>query len=379
MQASPATDLHVALNAHLLSGQDSYRSAGIHHYILHLLRFVGSVPDGIRLTALVGADAAVPDATPHLVRSSQHTERAWRRVLWEQTIQPRVLGRLAADVVHGPAFIGPLRSPCPVVITIHDLSFIRFPQLFRRANRLYLTVMSRLSAHRASQVIAVSEHTARETEHLLGVDQRKITVVYHGVDARFQPLPAEEVAAFREQRGLPEQFVLFVGTLEPRKNLERLVRAFAQLEPTELKLVLAGGKGWLYEDLFAEVDKLGLREAVLFPGYVSHDELALWYNAATVFAYPSIYEGFGMPVTEAQACGTPVVTSNTTSLPEAAGEPAVLVDPYDVKAIAAGLRRLTEDADLRQHLGEQGLARARDFHWTQTARETIAVYRKAAA
>ena len=378
MPASAQTSLHVALNAHLLSGRDSYRSAGIHHYILHLLRYLSSLSDGIRLTALVGADAVAPDTPVRLVRSSQNTDQVWRRVLWEQVIQPRALGRIAVDVVHGPAFVGPLVSPCPVVITIHDLSFIRFPQLFHRANRIYLTVMSRLSARRCSQVIAVSEHTARETEELLGVNRRRITVVYHGVDPRFRPLPADKIAAFRERRGLPEQFVLFVGTLEPRKNLKRLVEAFAQLQPSGIGLVLAGGKGWLYEDLFARVDRLGLHEVVLFPGYVSQDELALWYNAATVFAYPSVYEGFGMPVTEAQACGTPVMTSSTTSLPEAAGEAAILVDPYDVGAIAAGLRQLVEDEDLRQHLGEQGLTHARHFNWTQTAQETVQVYRKAA-
>jgi glycosyltransferase involved in cell wall biosynthesis len=379
MQGSAGRDLHVALNAHLLSGQDSYRSAGVHQYILYLLRHLGSAEEGVRLTGMLGAGTLEPATDLDLLRSHWDTSSPAKRVLWEQLVQPRVLHRIKADLVHGPVFVGPLLAPCPVVTTIHDLSFIRFPSMFRPANRLYLRIMTRLSARRARRLIAVSEHAASESGTLLGVAREKITVVYHGVDAAFRPLPADEVAAFRQRRGLPERFLLFVGTLEPRKNLTRLVRAFAQICEGRSKLALVGGKGWLYDALFAEVEELGVGDAVLFLGYVPRGELPLWYNAATVFAYPSLYEGFGMPVTEAQACGTPVLTSNTSSLPEAAGEAAVLVDPRDVEAIAAGLKRLLDDDALRKQLGEQGLTHARTFNWARTARETTQVYRQAAA
>jgi glycosyltransferase involved in cell wall biosynthesis len=313
------------------------------------------------------------------MRSRWQTDRPSRRVMWEQLIQPRVLRHVEADLVHGPVFVGPLVAPCPVVITIHDLSFIRFPHLFRPTNRFYLTVMTRLSSGRARRLIAVSEHAASESVRLLGVPREKIDVVYHGVDPAFRPLPAEEAAAFRRRRQLPEQFILFVGTLEPRKNLERLIEAFARLRPNGAKLVLVGGKGWLYEDLFAKVEALGLDDAVLFPGYVRSEELPLWYNAASAFAYPSLYEGFGMPVTEAQACGTPVLTSTSSSLPEAAGEGALLVNPEDVDAIASGLARILDDDALRETLTERGLAHARTFNWSRTARETVQVYRRALA
>lgn len=379
MQASAKKDLHVALNAHLLSGRASYRSAGVHQYILHLLRHLSRAGNGIRLTALIGAKAPEPTSDLTMLRSHQDTSTPSRRVLWEQLTQPQVLRRIEADLVHGPVFVGPFIAPCPVVTTIHDLSFIRFPHLFRPANRLYLTTMTRISARRARHLIAVSEHAARESVDLLGIPREKITVVYHGVDAAFRPLPTEEVAIFRERKGLPERFVLFVGTLEPRKNLTRLLEAFARVDGARGKLVLAGGKGWLYDDLFAKVQELGLGDSVLFAGYVPSEELPLWYNAATAFAYPSLYEGFGMPVTEAQACGTPVLTSNTSSLPEAAGEAALLIDPHDEEAIAAGLRRLLDDDGLRECLREQGLKRARTFNWSRTARETIQVYRRAAA
>jgi len=378
MKAS-LTDLHVALNAHLLSGRASYRSAGIHHYIAHLIRHLDAVGESVRFTALVGPTATALHTGMTVIRSSLDTSTPGRRALWEQVRLPRVLRRIEADVAHAPAFVGPLASAIPIVTTIHDLSFLRFPRLFRPANRLYLNTMTRLSARRSRHLIAVSKHTARESEHLLGVKPDMITVVYHGVDDRFRRLPTDDVAAFRERRGLPERFVLFVGTLEPRKNLKRLIEAFVRADEDGVKLIIVGGRGWLYEDLFAQVEDLGLRDTVLFPGYVSNEELAFWYNAATVFAYPSLYEGFGMPVTEAQACGTPVLTSNTTSLPEAAGEAAVLVDPEDIASIATGLRCLLKNEELQRELSEQGQKHASGFTWPTTARETVEVYRQAGA
>jgi glycosyltransferase involved in cell wall biosynthesis len=378
MQAPAQKGVHIAVNAHLLSGQDSYRSAGVHQYILHLLRYLGKLQqEEIHFTTLLGAEAPDPRSSIHVLRSRWRTNRPSVRILWEQLVQPQVLRRISADVVHGPVFVGPLVAPCPVVTTIHDLSFIRFPHLFRPGNRFYLKFMTQLSARRSRRLIAVSEHAASEAVHLLGVSREKITVIYHGVDPVFQPLPTNQVAAFRERQGLTHPFVLFVGTLEPRKNLKHLIEAFSRVHDGRTQLVLVGGKGWLYDDLFARVEELNLSEAVLFPGYVRSEELPLWYNAATVLAYPSLYEGFGMPVTEAQACGTPVLTSNTSSLPEAGGKAALLVNPRDVEEIAAGLSRILGDQALRKDLRERGLAHARRFSWSRTAEQTMQVYRRA--
>ncbi|MGD2166306.1 MAG: glycosyltransferase family 1 protein [Anaerolineae bacterium] len=371
--------LHVAVNAHLLSGRDSYRSAGVHQYIRHLLRHLGGVESGMRFTALLGAEAVEPATDLPVLRSRVDTSKPASRVLWEQLRQPRVLREIKADLIHGPVFVGPLVAPCPIVTTIHDLSFIRFPRLFRPVNRLYLTTMTRLSARRARRLIAVSEYTARESVELLSIPREKIKVVYHGVNGAFRPLPDEEVTSFRTRRDLPEQFVVFVGTLEPRKNLVRLIEAFAEVQDGRHKLVLAGGKGWLCEELFARVEDLGLENDVQFPGYVPNEELPLWYNAAMALVYPSLYEGFGMPVTEAQACGTPVLASNTSSLPEAAGDAALLVDPHDAEAIAAGLRQILSDSALREQLSRRGLEHAQTFSWPRTARETVQVYGNAAA
>jgi len=305
--------------------------------------------------------------------------------MWEQLAQPWTLKQIGADLVHGPVFIGPLLTPCPVIVTIHDLSFIRFPTLFRPANRLYLKVLTQLSARRARRLIAVSAHTATEITRLLGIPPERIDIIYHGVEPAFRPLPTAAVETFRQHQGLPERFVLFVGTLEPRKNLVRLVEAFAQFRRQEaasrgpVKLVLAGGRGWLYDRLFARVEALALDQDVLFPGYVPNDELPLWYNAALALVYPSLYEGFGLPVLEALACGTPVLTSNVSSLPEAAGDAALTVDPHDVEALAEGLNRLLTDEPLRDRLRTRGLAHARRFTWPHTARETVRTYWRALA
>ena len=379
MQVTTGNGFHVAINAHLLSGRAWYRSAGVHQYIHHLLRHLGQADGRLRYTVLLGEGVLPPDIALASLRSRWPTSRAAVRVLWEQLVQPWTLRRIGAHLVHGPAFVGPLLAPCPVVITIHDLSFIRFPTLFRPANRLYLAVLTRLSARRARRLIAVSAHAAAETTRLLGIPSERIDVVYHGVDPAFHPLLADEVAVFRQRRGLPERFVLCVGTLEPRKNQTRLVEAFARIHDGQVKLVLVGGKGWLYDELFTRVEALGLSKEIIFPGYVMNDELPLWYNAATILAYPSLYEGFGMPVLEAQACGTPVLTSNVSSLPEAAGDAASMVDPYDVEALAAELDRLLTDKPLRHELRKRGLAHASQFTWPLMAQETADVYRRALA
>jgi glycosyltransferase involved in cell wall biosynthesis len=369
---------HVAINAHLLSGRAWYRSAGVHQYIYHLLRNLGRIDDGLRYTILLGEGILPADISLPKRRSRWPTSRAGVRIVWEQVVQPWVLHQLRADIVHGPLLVVPLLAPCPAVVTIHDLSFIRFPDLFQPAKRLYLTVMTRLSAQRARRLIAVSAHTATESVQLLHVPRERIDVIYHGVDPAFRPLPDGEVAAFRQRVGLPDRFVLCVGTLEPRKNHTRLVEAFARIRDRQVKLVIVGGKGWLYDELLARVETLGLSDDVIFPGYVSNEELPLWYNAAVAFTYPSLYEGFGIPVTEAQACGAPVLTSNVSSLPEAAGDAALMVDPFDVEAIAAGLNQLLSDEQLRQDLRERGLAHASRFTWARTAQETAQVYRRIA-
>ncbi len=369
----------VAFNAHLLTGDASYRSAGIAVYITNLLCHLAqqrASEDSRDYAVLLGGGQLPPGCEMRVIRTAWPTARPMGRIMWEQTVLPGVLRRLGADLLHAPAFVGPLVSPCPQVITLHDLSFFRHPAFFKRANRLYLGTMTPLACRRAAAVIAVSEFTAREAVALMGVAPERVHVITHGVDPRFCPLPSAEVARFRAAQGLPERFILHMGTLEPRKNLARLVQAFAQGAPADVHLVLAGGRGWLYETIFAEVTRLGVQDRVHFPGYIPAETQALWYNAADLFAYISLYEGFGLPVLEALACGTPTLASATTALPEASGDAALTVPPDDVAAIADGLARLLRDDPLRAELRERGLAHAARFSWEATAQRTAALYRR---
>jgi glycosyltransferase involved in cell wall biosynthesis len=311
------------------------------------------------------------------------------RIFWEQVVQPFALRKERVDLLHALAFVTPLLSPCPSVITVYDLSFLLYPESFKRFKRFYLGLFTRLSVRRARRIIAISKSTKHDVVRLLGVSPEKVDVVYCGIDQAFRPLPEDQVASFRSKRGLPERFILFVGTIEPRKNVTRLIEAYADLRFAirDLRLVIGGAKGWFYEDVFARVEELGLEGEVMFPGYIPVSELPLWYNAAELFVYPSLYEGFGLPPLEAMACGTPVVTANTSSLPEVVGEApgtgsqghsaGLTVDPLDVAGLAEAMRRVLGDEALRQEMRKRGLQRAKGFSWTKTAQETVQVYQRA--
>ena len=394
--------MHIGLNAHLLSLTESYRGAGINWYIRNLLTHLPRVDRDNRYTAFLG-DRRFTSSGLTLRLSRLPTSRPVVRIFWEQVAQPFALRKEGVDLLHALAFVTPLLSPCPSVITIYDLSFILYPESFKGSKRFYLSLFTRLSARRARRIIAISQSTKGDVVRLLGVSPDKVEVVYCGIDEAFCPLPGDQVATFRSKRGLPERFILFVGTIEPRKNVTRLIEAFAGLKSQvtgprlrpeahpegsqvagdlgpvtwDLRLVIGGAKGWFYEDVFARVKELGVEGEVMFPGYISAGELPLWYNAAELFVYPSLYEGFGLPPLEAMACGTPVVAANTSSLPEVVGEAGLTVDPLAVEELTEAMRRVLDDEALRQEMRERGLRRAQGFSWTKTAQETGQVYRRA--
>lgn len=370
---------HIALNAHLLFGRASYRSAGIHQYIANLLHHLPEAAPEFQFTVFAGAGQ--PEMSRAVIhRSRLPTQRPPVRIAWEQLAQPFELVRLKPDLLHSLAFASPLASPVPAVVTVYDLSFRLTPDRFPRAQRWYLSLITAHSCRRARRVIAISESTKADVVRLLRIDPARVDVAPPGVDARFRPFPLGEVEAFRARRRLPDRFILYLGTLEPRKNLVSLIQAFGQLRAASGQplaashLILAGAKGWFYSDLFRQVAALGLQDVVHFPGFIPADELPLWYNACAVFAYPSSMEGFGLPVLEALACARPVVTSNVSALPEAGGPAALLVPPHDVAALAEALARaLTSGEDL----AARGPAHAARFTWAATAQQTVASYRKA--
>jgi glycosyltransferase involved in cell wall biosynthesis len=366
----------VGLNALLLSLTESYRGAGINGYIYQLLRHLPAADRELAYQAFLYDPTFQPPAEVSGYRSDWDTRSPWQRILWEQTRLAALTRRL--DLLHGLAFASPLVAACPTIVTVHDLSFIRFPEAFRPFHRLYLHWITSLSTRRARRVIAVSESTRRDVIQFFGVRAGRVVTVPNGVTAEFSPANADQVADFRRRRGLPDRFMLFLGTLEPRKNLVRLIDAYADWRRTgsaSVKLVLAGGQGWYYEQIYARVVERGLGDDVFFPGYVPGAELPWWYRAAELFVYPSLFEGFGLPVLEAMACGTPVITSSSSSLPEVAGDSTLLVDPSDTAALTAAMTQVLTDQDRAADLRARGLQQAAGFSWSRTAEATVQVYR----
>jgi glycosyltransferase involved in cell wall biosynthesis len=359
----------VGINAHLLSRQATFRSAGIHGYIGNVLERLTAVPEGaaLRYTVYVGEGTLASRERMKVVHSAWPTGQPLVRILWEQLMLPWQ----SMDLLYSTAFVTPLAARWPTVVTIYDLSFLHHPKALSGARRGYLRLFSHLSCRRARRIIAISESTRRDLVKQWGIAADKIDVAYPGVGEQFRPLPEDEVEAFRARQGLPPRFILHLGTLEPRKNLVRLIQAFARLK-TDAKLVLAGGRGWLYDEITAEIERLGLQDRVVLPGYIADEALCFWYNAASVLAYPSLYEGFGLPVIEAMACGTPVVTSTASSLPEAAGEAGLLVDPHDIEMLAEALQRALTDEVLQEEMRKRGLSQAARFTWEATAATTVA-------
>lgn len=372
----------IVLNAHLLSAQAGYRSAGIHGYIYNTLRHLPEVEPAYRYHVLVGEGQAPTHEHFTLHRSRFSTAQPIRRILWEQLMQPAVLRWLKPDLVHGMAFVLPLLSGVPAVVTVYDLSFIRFPQALSRTRRWYLQLFTRRSCQKARRVIAISDSTANDLVTLFGIPREKIVVAVPGVDERFKPLAAAEITAFRHDKCLPERFILHVGTLEPRKNLPMLLRAYAALPESlrrEVHMVLAGGKGWDYEDVFATIETYDLAATVHLAGYVESSSLPLWYNAAEMVVCPSLFEGWGLPVVEAMACGRPTVVSDISSLPEAVGEAGKRLPPNDQAAWTDALYHALTDAEWRERSAQDGIQRAKQFTWRQTAEKTVEAYRAALA
>jgi len=370
----------IAINAHLLSGQDSYRRAGIHQYIYQLLCHLPQFSEDFTYTIYANHTADL-DQNPHMrfVSATLPTERPLARILWEQLLWPPALLRERADLLHSMAFVTPFWRPCPAVVTIYDLSFIYYPERYPAFRRLYLTSQTRRSCRSARRVVAISESGRQDIHDLFGVPLSRIAVVPPGVTAAYHPRPTAEVEAFRRREELPAQFLLHVGTLQPRKNLPVLLEALAQIKRPELLLVFIGGKGWYYEEIFARVKALKLEEQVRFTGYVADETLPLWYNAATIFVFPSIYEGFGMPVLEAIACGTPVIAADTSSIPEVVGGAARLFAPHDVNVLAEHLQTMLGNPGVMAAMRAHGLEQARNFSWANSAQQMITVYEETLA
>ncbi|HEX9014495.1 MAG TPA: glycosyltransferase family 1 protein [Chloroflexota bacterium] len=376
--------MRAGINAQLLYLSGSYRAAGINRYIHQLLAHLRPAATEIdRIVAFTGRWKLPPELEPTAnFRVSQTVLPTWKpsmRIVWEQLFQPAAVTTNRLDLLHSLSYVQPLICPARSVVTMLDLTFMRMPQSFNRWNRIYLTTMSSISARRCDRIIAISESTRQDVIRFLHVPPEKVEVIYCGVDAQYRPIDQGALREFSEERGLPERFILYLGTLEPRKNVERLIEAYAKLKLAGRiphKLVLGGAKGWLYQRIFTRVAELGLSEDVVFTSYIPYQELPLWYNRADAFIYPSLYEGFGLPPLEAMACGTPVVTSSISSLPEVVGTAALTVDPLDVDALASAIADVVSDQTLRDRLRTEGPRQAARFSWAEAATQTLDCYRR---
>ena len=303
------------------------------------------------------------------------------RLAWEQMRLPASLAALGIDVLHSTHHtlpMAPLR--CKRVVTFHDVTFFRIPERYPPARRLYMQTTTRLAARVADAIIVPSNTVRHDVHTTLGVPVSKIVTVYEAASPTFRSLGREEATDVARRYGIEGPYVLSVGSLEPGKNRARLIRAMRSLrdEGVAHSLVVVGQKAWKYQSDFDLVSALGMADRVLFPGYVPANDLPALYNAADAFAFPSLYEGFGLGVIEAMACGVPVLTSNVGATAEVAADAALLVDPLSVEAIRDGLSKLLGDDALRNKLAKRGLHRAAKFTWRQAAEETHALYGRVA-
>jgi glycosyltransferase involved in cell wall biosynthesis len=302
------------------------------------------------------------------------------RLVWEQINLPRLANSKNIDLLHSLHYTMPLAYRSRSVVTFHDMTFFLFPQLHTLPKRYFFRFFIHTSSRQASALIADSESTRQDAIRLVGIPAEKIFTAQLGVTQEFHCIKDESaLEQARQKYHLPEHFLLFVGMIEPRKNLPALLEAFSSIadQIPEYHLVFAGPKGWMVEDILQQKCAPKINGKVHFPGYVEQADLPLVYNMADVFIYPSIYEGFGLPVLEAMACGTPVITSNVSSMPEIVGEAGVLLPPDDSQALAQAILELVNDPAERQRLSVKGLERAMAFTWERTADKTLAVYRHA--
>jgi glycosyltransferase involved in cell wall biosynthesis len=305
--------------------------------------------------------------------------RLWThvRLSWEMLADP-------PDLLFVPSHVLPLVHPRRSVVTVHDLGFLYHPEAHTLSQNFYLRWSTRHNARAATRILADSQATRRDLVRHYSIPDSKIAVVYPGRDETLAPVTDPALlSAVRARYGLAGLYLLYIGTLHPRKNLVRLVQAFGSFlqssadgsgaPVTSLQLVLAGQKGWLYDDILAQVRKLGLSDRVVLTGYVPDADLPALLSGALAFVFPSLYEGFGLPLLEAMACGTPAICSDASSLPEVAGDAALLVDPTDTEALADALARLVVDEGLRRELVERGFRQMQRFSWRRCAEETLRV------
>ncbi len=370
----------IGINARYLQRQIT----GIERYALELIKNLALLDDVNKYVLFFNSheplSTVVEKYNFETYVTSIPTKFRFFRILWEQFWLAHELEINDINIFHGPSFLAPLKKTCKYVIMIHDLSFFKYPESFTLENKLYFKFFLQRSIKNADAIIVNSNATKKDVVHYFNVDPKNIHVTYLAVDDKYHPLTdfskAEQV---KRKYNLPDKFILFTGVLSPRKNLESTLLAFCLLKRKRKyphKFVVVGKKGWLYDPIFEKIKLLNLQKEVIFTDYVPEEVLPYFYNLADVFVLASLYEGFGLPIIEAMACGCPVITSNLSSMPEIAGDAALLVDPVKVDEIMNAMERIISDAELRKSLIERGFEQVKKFSWKTTAEKTLEIYDK---
>ncbi len=350
--------------------------SGVSHYTAHLLDALSKQDGGWRWALL----SSRPPASP--IPANVELASGWRihnRSLWIQFALPLIVSRLQPHLCHFTNSIAPLYLSCPYAVSVYDMSLYLYPRLQpQRSLWLVRTILPAVT-RRAAAVITVSESSKKDMVRLLGLPADKVHVIHGAAGGEFRLIqdPAE-LERVKRKYGLDAPFILSVSTLEPRKNTARLVAAFSELRRRGRReqLVLVGQLGWHYRPLLKQIEQSGVKDAIRLLGYVPGEDLPAIYNLARVVAFPSLYEGFGLPIVEAMSCGVPVLTGNTSAMAEVGAGAALLVDPFSENEIEQGLHRLLTGDSLRDELREAGLVRAAQFSWIGAAAQTLAVYQK---
>lgn len=361
-----------------------HQTAGIGRYTREMVKALArlnvgtATPEYHLFVADANRASLPPDLDPTFSWHPTRLTGRWLERLWYRLRLPLHIENWTGplDLFHAPDFVlRPVKPGTRTLLTVHDLSFVREPDSVMPGMSRHLNRWVRHSVAQVDHVIAVSQTTARDLVELYKTPPEKISVLYHGVTPEFHPSgDTAALAAIRSKYHLGQQpFILSVGTIQPRKNYQRLIRAFAQAR-ADLLLVIAGSPGWQADEIFNEVRRHRLSDRVRFLGFVPDADLPLLYNAAILFIYPSLYEGFGLPALEAMACGTPVIASNRSSLPEVVGAAGLLVDPFDAEAMTDAMVNLLYDEDLYHNLSQAGVTRAATFSWTKMAGELVTLY-----
>jgi glycosyltransferase involved in cell wall biosynthesis len=354
------------------------RDYGIGTYVRNLLRHLSRLDRTTEYVVLCReADCRVVDELGENFRAVPESSPGYS--VREQFTVPRDLWREKVHLFHAPHYVLPPLTPCKTVVTIHDCIHLRFPQyLPSRMGYAYARSSLWLATHRANRILTVSEASKRDILRYFNVPESRIDVIYNAIDERFHETPDEEqVARVRERYQLNAPFVLYAGNIKPHKNLERLIDAFDMLRKhgfDTVQLLIIGDEISKYATLRRAVHRHKLHKHVRFFGFVQDKTLAILYRLADVFVFPSLYEGFGLPPLEAMASGTPVITSNVSSLPEVVGDAALLIDPYEPEAIADAMRRVLSEPALREDLRARGLARVRQFSWERSISRVREIY-----